>query len=90
MTGKQFREAVAGRVYMKEVEKEVEDEEGNKEKKTVKEVVCDIGNMHVFRKVKDKLKVMARSQPDDKFMLCLLYTSPSPRDQRGSRMPSSA
>ena len=23
-------------------------------------------------------------------MLCLLYTSPSPRDQRGSRMPSSA
>ena len=26
------------------------------------------------------------SQPED----CLLYTSPSPRDQRGSRMPSSA
>ena len=25
-------------------------------------------------------------QPED----CLLYTSPSPRDQRGSRMPSSA
>ena len=25
-----------------------------------------------------------------KFILCLLYTSPSPRDQRGSRMPSSA
>ena len=24
------------------------------------------------------------------FQLCLLYTSPSPRDQRGSRMPSSA
>ena len=24
------------------------------------------------------------------FMSCLLYTSPSPRDQRGSRMPSSA
>ena len=29
--------------------------------------------------------------PDDKtFYFCLLYTSPSPRDQRGSRMPSSA
>ena len=27
-----------------------------------------------------------RSQPT----ICLLYTSPSPRDQRGSRMPSSA
>ena len=24
------------------------------------------------------------------YMVCLLYTSPSPRDQRGSRMPSSA
>ena len=24
------------------------------------------------------------------FQVCLLYTSPSPRDQRGSRMPSSA
>ena len=24
------------------------------------------------------------------FVICLLYTSPSPRDQRGSRMPSSA
>ena len=23
-------------------------------------------------------------------IFCLLYTSPSPRDQRGSRMPSSA
>ena len=26
----------------------------------------------------------------DKYNICLLYTSPSPRDQRGSRMPSSA
>ena len=26
----------------------------------------------------------------DKLGICLLYTSPSPRDQRGSRMPSSA
>ena len=24
------------------------------------------------------------------YLCCLLYTSPSPRDQRGSRMPSSA
>ena len=27
---------------------------------------------------------------EDLFKACLLYTSPSPRDQRGSRMPSSA
>ena len=26
----------------------------------------------------------------DGYYICLLYTSPSPRDQRGSRMPSSA
>ena len=29
-------------------------------------------------------------ETQDAFALCLLYTSPSPRDQRGSRMPSSA
>ena len=28
--------------------------------------------------------------PKIKLEICLLYTSPSPRDQRGSRMPSSA
>ena len=28
--------------------------------------------------------------PRDQWEICLLYTSPSPRDQRGSRMPSSA
>ena len=27
---------------------------------------------------------------EDLLLVCLLYTSPSPRDQRGSRMPSSA
>ena len=27
---------------------------------------------------------------EEEFETCLLYTSPSPRDQRGSRMPSSA
>ena len=31
-----------------------------------------------------------RSKPADQDTGCLLYTSPSPRDQRGSRMPSSA
>ena len=32
----------------------------------------------------------ARGQAMDLTLGCLLYTSPSPRDQRGSRMPSSA
>ena len=30
------------------------------------------------------------SQQNNQLWACLLYTSPSPRDQRGSRMPSSA
>ena len=32
----------------------------------------------------------AFTSEDVQFTICLLYTSPSPRDQRGSRMPSSA
>ena len=38
-------------------------------------------------------KKCGRSGKKDKgrpYPACLLYTSPSPRDQRGSRMPSSA
>lgn len=73
MTGHAFRTAVSGVVAMEEVDKEVSDDdapEGAEKKKVkVKQVVCRIGNMNVFRKVDAKLKVMARSQPDDKFML---------------------
>ena len=32
----------------------------------------------------------SEEQFDTPYRPCLLYTSPSPRDQRGSRMPSSA
>ena len=37
----------------------------------------------------DTGKFTGRS-PKDKYIVCLLYTSPSPRDKRQSRMPSSA
>ena len=38
-----------------------------------------------------QLKVLWRGKPVFvRHRTCLLYTSPSPRDQRGSRMPSSA
>ena len=33
---------------------------------------------------------LSRAELDERVECCLLYTSPSPRDQRGSRMPSSA
>ena len=39
-----------------------------------------------FRQVEEGAEVFMRKWHKD----CLLYTSPSPRDQRGSRMPSSA
>ena len=39
---------------------------------------------------KDNLFAITISIGDGKVCYCLLYTSPSPRDQRGSRMPSSA
>ena len=35
-------------------------------------------------------KLVVESTPNQDNPFCLLYTSPSPRDQRGSRMPSSA
>ena len=34
--------------------------------------------------------VLGKKLDADVINFCLLYTSPSPRDQRGSRMPSSA
>ena len=38
----------------------------------------------------DAIIHVVRAFRDDDITHCLLYTSPSPRDQRGSRMPSSA
>ena len=38
----------------------------------------------------DSNKVLSEEAAIEYIMNCLLYTSPSPRDQRGSRMPSSA
>ena len=46
---------------------------------TVQEYVC-----YLTKRVVKNLDAYGRAKA------CLLYTSPSPRDQRGSRMPSSA
>ena len=55
---------------------------------TVSDVVAISGLMaqtsHTGMLTEDLAAALARLAP------CLLYTSPSPRDQRGSRMPSSA
>ena len=41
-------------------------------------------------KVRNNVVVSRRAVVENELGACLLYTSPSPRDQRGSRMPSSA
>ena len=47
----------------------------------------NVSNADYARKMPDE-SVAANLAPT--MSACLLYTSPSPRDQRGSRMPSSA
>ena len=34
--------------------------------------------------------IIAKMEPSERYIICLLYTSPSPRDRTRSRMPSSA
>ena len=46
--------------------------------------------MGYARKDVEKTKKIAKKFVRYQEGACLLYTSPSPRDQRGSRMPSSA
>ena len=43
-----------------------------------------------YQRSKEYLKEVSRKRAERHRRSCLLYTSPSPRDQRGSRMPSSA
>ena len=44
--------------------------------------------MHQLSKI--EAEAVGVLDEEAKYEFCLLYTSPSPRDQRGSRMPSSA
>ena len=53
-------------------------------KRTIERLEKDALERYEVSEMVTNLDVLARAQP------CLLYTSPSPRDQRGSRMPSSA
>ena len=42
----------------------------------------------IYKRMREEVPLYYNEEHD--FYACLLYTSPSPRDQRGSRMPSSA
>ena len=47
-------------------------------------------NVDDYIKLLNELNLKLVKVIDTHIHACLLYTSPSPRDQRGSRMPSSA
>ena len=53
------------------------------------EILANIDRMLEIQKEMGGLAKIAAAVREHR-VLCLLYTSPSPRDQRGSRMPSSA
>ena len=46
--------------------------------------------LKVNERALEAMEAFSTLEPQEMLGLCLLYTSPSPRDQRGSRMPSSA
>ena len=52
--------------------------------------IRELPGSEVVESARDSLQVQARVRRAAPYTHCLLYTSPSPRDQRGSRMPSSA
>ena len=49
-----------------------------------------LANLNLVLKVVEAKEVLNKKHPDGSSTTCLLYTSPSPRDKRQSRMPSSA
>ena len=55
------------------------------------EIFNEISQMFVWSHFQsDECIFRENEEGDSMYIVCLLYTSPSPRDQRGSRMPSSA
>ena len=58
--------------------------------KKIKEVDEFIKNSNKTMIFESHPEIIFQVMKKDKVSTCLLYTSPSPRDQRGSRMPSSA
>ena len=47
-------------------------------------------NYYSDKNIESSLHLLRKGKSPSSTNICLLYTSPSPRDQRGSRMPSSA
>ena len=56
----------------------------------IREVLEELGDVPVLLKCTVPPDMLQTYGSNVTYNPCLLYTSPSPRDQRGSRMPSSA
>ena len=63
----------------------------------INEIIININGGSTAKIITEKFPEIERFVKDveelvnsKEYHICLLYTSPSPRDQRGSRMPSSA
>ena len=54
------------------------------------EMVNALGDHFNSAQENEEVRLILFTNVGNTFCACLLYTSPSPRDQRGSRMPSSA
>ena len=71
-------------------------EEKNEERSiySVSELTRKIRNLLEYKIgevwVEGEISNLRKQASGHQYFTCLLYTSPSPRDQRGSRMPSSA
>ena len=82
------------KIFGENAKKMLEEANGNVDAKTFQEKGCIVGvNNASFEVAKGEMLVVMGLSGSGKSTLlrcCLLYTSPSPRDQRGSRMPSSA
>ena len=61
------------------------DEESERSAWVVARNKCEVAEINY-----EQFKRLAEQSPEILFALCLLYTSPSPRDRQKSRMPSSA
>ena len=51
---------------------------------------CVLTSPHVNKDAREHFEIRTHKRIIDVYSPCLLYTSPSPRDISGSRMPSSA
>ena len=60
------------------------------ERNSKRPLLVFVGRLSYQKGLDILMDAVDKFETDPGFDLCLLYTSPSPRDQRGSRMPSSA